>query len=201
MQTKSQMFFNWLAIGFLIGGIGLTIWIHEKMVDLRFEVVRNNATIAVLQSSLEKKIAKKVNRLNEWVYRHSSVISKKTVDEIVSASSSTKYPVFLLAIMELESVGFRPSAVSPTGAVGLGQINVKEHGARLKKAGVILEARDLFNIKENIQAADLILHDCMVRSKADPLKALECYLGGKDGRYVLRILKNYAEMSLLLEAK
>ncbi len=134
--------------------------------------------------------------LTQWVYAHSEGISQDIARQIVNDVMETDKSLLLLAIFQPES-RFNPSAMSPKGAVGLGQINWKVHIAALQKAEIINEWRDLFNIKTNIKATDFLLTDMLVRNKYDIEATLKAYLGGHDGIYVNRICKNYVELSLI----
>jgi hypothetical protein len=107
----------------------------------------------------------------------------------------------MLAVMELESGGFCPWAVSTKDAIGLGQIHWPAHGKQLIEKKIIKERRDLFNIDSNALISSGILEDALIKSNLKVVKALESYLGGQDGKYVLHILTNFTELSLQLEKR
>ena len=139
----------------------------------------------------------------QWVYDHSTLISRAQCKELVQEVMKTKRPELMLAIIELESKKFQPGAQSydKSGrrlARGWCQINIQEHGQELAKAGIIREERDLWDAGPNIKAGAYILEQKFKLSKGNVVKALEGYLGGKDGTYVLRVLSNYAD---IMEAK
>jgi soluble lytic murein transglycosylase-like protein len=136
--------------------------------------------------------------MTKWVYAHSKVISQKTASEIVTNVLKYKHSTLMLAIFEAESE-FVPTATSHKGALGLGQIHFPAHGKRLTEAKVINERRDLYDIEMNVRATNIVLSQMLKDADYNVPKALEAYLGGKDGRYVLRILTNFANISLQLE--
>jgi hypothetical protein len=139
------------------------------------------------------------NWLVDWVYTHSERISRRQCREIVQGVAETELPRLILSIIELESVRFMPGALSSQGAIGWCQINVKQHGEELIKAGIIREIRDLWDILPNIRAGEFILKQKFVKSKGSVKGALEGYLGKHDKDYLLRILSNYADLCVEME--
>jgi len=140
-------------------------------------------------------------RLTQWVYDNSELISRAQCAEIVREAMKAKYPLLMLSIIELESKRFTPGALSPrVKAMGWCQINYGEHGKELIEAGIIIEKRDLWNTGMNIRAGDFILKQKFAKSGGNVPRALEGYLGGRDGAYVLRILSNYANLSVLVQS-
>jgi len=134
--------------------------------------------------------------LTKWIYEHSNRISIGMAGEIARETVKTDKPLLVLALIEVES-NFIPSATSNKGAIGLTQVMFDVHGKMLIKNGVIKEKRDLYDIAPSIHAGSLVLDSCLVQSKGDVSKALEYYLGGKDGAYLLRILSNLANLYML----
>ena len=133
----------------------------------------------------------------DWVMRHSSQISRSTAQKIVEEIYKVPNPVLMLSLIEVESL-FNPTAVSRMGAIGLGQVMFEVHKKVLLGIG-IADRRDLFDIALNIKASSLLLQDMIKRSKGNLTKALHLYLGGRDGKYVARIFKNYTELSIEIE--
>ena len=154
-----------------------------------------NPVIPVQNEKLESVLIK-------WVYDKSSRISLTSAKIISKEVMKTDKPLLLLALIEMESQ-FVPSAFSSKEAIGLTQVMFEDskgkdiHGKALIKSGIIKEKRDLFDITPSIQAGNLILDGYLIQSKGDVPKALERYLGGKDGAYLIRILSNLANLYVL----
>uniref|UniRef100_A0A6M3IUK0 Putative transglycosylase n=2 Tax=viral metagenome TaxID=1070528 RepID=A0A6M3IUK0_9ZZZZ len=138
--------------------------------------------------------------LVEWVYTHSNRISKNVCKEIVKEAIKMPKPLLLLAIMEVES-NFVPTATSSKNAIGLMQILPSAWDKDLIKRGDIGERRDLYDINTNIRCGSYIFQLYLNQAKGNIDKALELYLGGKDGVYVKRILTNLASLYLLVDAR
>jgi len=146
------------------------------------------------------------NKLSEWVYNHSKKISRGQAKFIVTEAMKTDKALLIIALAEYESVGFVPTVVSKKGCVGLMQINFNGNngkdvnGKTLVQAGIINEKRDLFEVDRNIRSGDFLLGVYLKQSKGNVLKALDRYLGERDGAYVLEVFSNLAELYLLQEA-
>ena len=146
------------------------------------------------------------NKLSEWVYNHSKKISRGQAKFIVTEAMKTDKALLIIALAEYESVGFVPTVVSKKGCVGLMQINFNGNngkdvnGKTLVQAGIINEKRDLFEVDRNIRSGDFLLGVYLKQSKGNVLKALDRYLGERDGVYVLEVFSNLAELYLLQEA-
>lgn len=136
------------------------------------------------------------SKVTAWVTEKSARISKSTVSDIVELSMGSPRGLLILSVCEVES-NFTPTAVSPKGAIGLGQIMYEPHKEMLAKRGIAVDRRDLFDVQPNLRATDAILAMYLSESKGDIENALRKYLGGRDGQYVFRICKNYVELSLL----
>jgi Transglycosylase SLT domain len=173
----------WGTIGGIIGGV-LTL----------FFLIRPQPEILYHQTLPESILV-------EWVYQHSTLISHSTCQEIVRETLKTKYPLLLLSIIELESKQFSPGAISTKGCIGWCQINPYVHEKELIQTGIIKEKRDLWDTSPNIKAGDFILKSKFMKSGGgDATRALEGYLGGKDGEYVRKILTTFANLSILVTA-
>ena len=64
--------------------------------------------------------------------------------------------------------------------------------------GIIKERRDLFDVGPSIAAGDYVLEIFIKESKGNVEKALEKYLGGRDGAYVKRIFSNLANLYVMV---
>ena len=137
-------------------------------------------------------------RLTGWVYKNSTRISVSMSKDIVGYSMNTKHPLLMLALVSAESE-FTPTAVSVAGAKGLTQVMWKIWGPDLIKAGIAKEERDLFDPSISIRAGEYVLVKCLTASGGDVTKALERYLGGKDGFYTKKILSRLADMYVLVQ--
>lgn len=179
--------------------IGLLVFLAVAVMTL-VVVVKYAGTPEPVKKIVDTGVVKSEPILVEWVYKNSSRISRTTAKEIVTEALKTPKPLITLAIMSVESE-FVPTAVSNKGALGLMQINPVAWEKDLFAKNVIKERRDLFNIDTNIKVGGYIFHVCMTQAKGDVEKALEAYLGGKDGGYVKRILLNLATLYSIAEVR
>jgi len=146
------------------------------------------------------------NKLSEWVYNHSKKTSRGQAKFIVTEAMKTDKALLIIALAKYESIGFVPTVVSKKGCVGLMQVNFNGNngkdvnGKTLVQAGIINEKRDLFEVDRNIRSGDFLLGVYLKQSKGNVLKALDRYLGERDGVYVLEVFSNLAELYLLQEA-
>lgn len=139
-------------------------------------------------------------KLTAWVCTHSDRISIDTARFIAQEAIITKKPLLMLALIEVES-NFIPTAVSSKGAIGLTQI-MDVHTKGLIKAGIIKDRRDLFNVSQSVHACNFILDDMLKKTGGNVGKALDLYLGGKDGAYKNKILGHLGDLYILtLEVK
>ena len=129
--------------------------------------------------------------LTEWVYKH-SMISRNMASQIVDGACRTKYPLLLLALMKTES-HFIPTAVSEMGAMGLGQV-MYYHEAKLIKAGILVEIRDIFEIPIGVKSAEFIWTLKLKKAQGDVVTALTFYYGEKDKEYTKGISGDYYEL-------
>jgi hypothetical protein len=135
-------------------------------------------------------------KLTNWVFKNSERITQDTAKQIVEETFKVDHPVLVLAVINIESE-FNPSAVSRTGAMGLGQIMYSHWGPELEKQGIIKNKKDLFGIKENIRATSYILKVLMEKSDGDIIKTLKLYLGEHQYRYNSKIFTSYVAVSAL----
>lgn len=145
----------------------------------------------------------KENKVVDWVYSKSSLISRKECKALVTVVQRYDNALLLLAIAELESQGFIPTSKSAkVGAIGYWQINYSAHKEELNKIGVT-DPRDLFDLEVNCKAADMILRQklALPAVNGDVAKALEAYLGGQDGAYVKRILTNLGNLYMIMNRR
>lgn len=157
-------------------------WLPTKPPVVSQPVVENTATPTMV----------------EWVYNHSNKLSRAQCTEIVTEVRKTNKALLLLALMEVES-NFVPTAVSNKGALGLTQVMPGVWEKHLITRGIIKERRDLFNIINSIVAGNEVLSIALKDAKGDVAKALEIYLGGRDGYYTKRILSHLGNLYLLTE--
>lgn len=140
-------------------------------------------------------------RMVQWVYDHSTLISRVQCQELVREAMKTPWPELIIALIELESIKFTPGAMSRDKhgnplAIGWCQINIQIHEKELIEAGIIIERRDLWNMDCNIKAGTYIFTQKIKESDGNVARALEGYLGGRDSKYVLRVLSNYADLTI-----
>ena len=145
-------------------------------------------------------IGKSGPALSNWVYSRSIRISRDTCKKIVEETIKYQKPLLLLSIMEVES-HFVPTATSSKNAMGLMQVMPGIWDKDLIAKGIIKERRDLYDIEPSIKAGNYVFNLCLVRSKGDVEKALEYYLGGKDGVYVKRILTSLSTLYILTDMR
>lgn len=135
-----------------------------------------------------------------WIYQQSNRISIQTSREIAREAIKTEIPFFILGLIMAESE-FTPTAVSSKGAIGLTQVRFEIHGKELMRVGLIKEKRDLFDIGPSIRSGDFIFKMYLKQSGGNAEKAMELYLGGKDGFYVKKISLNLLNLYLLGSAQ
>jgi len=157
-----------------------------------------NNDVTDIKTVIEPVRSEKI--LTDWVYERSNRISRGTCKLIVQEAMKTPKPLLLLSIMDVES-NFVPTATSIKGAMGLCQIMPGVWEKEMMTKGVIKERRDLYDIRPNILVGGYVLHIFMVETKSDAEKALEKYLGGRDGVYVKKILNNLAHLYYITESK
>lgn len=133
--------------------------------------------------------------LTKWVYDKSDRISLDTAKAITKEALKTERPLLMLALVSVESE-FVESSASRKGAIGLTQI-MPIHTKALIEAKIIKDRRDLYGIEPSIRAGNFILNGFLIRTNGNVQKALELYLGGKDGAYTKRILGNLADLYIL----
>ena len=136
------------------------------------------------------------DKLSQWVYDHSSKISRPMTRQIVDEVMKCPNPLLIMALIQAESE-FSPTAYSSAQAVGLGQIRWVIWGKTLIEAGILKEARDLYDISVSIRATNHILANEIKVSKGDPIKALERYVGGKHKIYVDQVVYNFLHLSTI----
>jgi len=138
-------------------------------------------------------------KLAEWVFDRSSKISRQATRQIVDEAFRYDHPLLLLALFQAESE-FSPTAYSSAQAVGLGQIRWTIWGKTLTQAGILKEARDLYDISMNIRATNFIIGTLMKSAKGNPVAILEAYVGGKHKIYTDRVAYNFMQLSMIKKA-
>ena len=118
-----------------------------------------------------------------WVMENSGkAMTYETASKIVSTAyahghSQQVDPVLLIAMMKQES-GFRPTAKSNHGALGLMQVMPRWHRDKLR-------GRNPYSIETSIEVGTIVIRDCLTKHNNNKAKALSCYSGGS---------KNYATL-------
>ena len=129
----------------------------------------------------------------EWAYKAFPKMSKTQCVDMVDAAFEGDDPLVVLSISRYE--GPDPGFISSAGAVGLTGIMPRIHKDTLIKYGVIeSDTRELFEVKTNIRAGQLIFSLKNTRAKGNIREALKLYRGNGDGRagpYVDRVLRNF----------
>ena len=153
-----------------------------------------------LQSETNSTLNKQhlINCYVDWVMSHSSRISEKQAKRYIRlVFDNTDQPLLVLSIIARES-NFNPTAVSRSGAIGLGQILATNGQLEtLKKNKIIQDKRDLFDPETNIIATNFILQQKLKYAKGDLKKALTYYVGGNNKKYVNDVLLYLGELYLI----
>ena len=151
-----------------------------------------------------KALSQYEEALATWIYKNSSQTSLAMCQEFVRETKGINHQLIYLAIASVEST-FNPTAITkktgslgvPTGT-GAWQINWNAHSKELIKRGIAKDRRDLFNISNGIQAAIYVYEGiCLPQEHGDPVRALDCYLGGSDMYYRKSIMENHMRLSML----
>ncbi len=174
--------------------------VNNKVKQLMSQLDQANQRIAELKTSISRESINKFTRskpaLTNWVFENSSKISKKIAKEIVDCILETNFPLFLLALIKTEST-FDPTSVSKKGALGLGQVMPKDYEERLKRAGIIVDIRDTFDIPAGVKSTEFAWNDKLVIAEGDIMKALELYLGKREKDYINQILRDFLYLNYL----
>lgn len=173
---------------------------NNKVKQLMSQLDQANQRVIGLERNHNKGVTNRLSQskpaLTNWVFRNSSKISKKIAKEIVDCILKTNFPLFLLALIKTEST-FDPTSVSSKGALGLGQIMPRDYKKRLKKAGIISDIRDVFDVPAGVKSTEFAWNDKLVLAKGDIIKALGLYLGKKKKDYINQILKDFLYLNYL----
>lgn len=170
------------------------------LVTSQSKLIQANQKITELKVSISKKSVNEFTQskpsLTNWILKNSSNISRKIAEEIVSCTLETNFPLFLLALIKIEST-FDPTSVSKKGALGLGQVMPRDYEKKLKEAGIITEMKDIFDISTGVKATEFAWNDKLVKANGDIIKALTLYLGENDKGYINQILKDFLYLNYL----
>lgn len=155
------------------------------------EISRLEHKINSMDSSIviDEKIVK-------WA--HTNADAKIPKVEIVRyLREMSKYDNFIMLIstVQVES-GFDLYAKSGKGAKGLGQITTSIWADELVKAKVWDKKTDVYDYRKNIAGTNYILNKYL-KKFGGWKECLNRYVGG-DNSYVLKVLSNYAELTLLI---
>lgn len=162
---------------------------REKYIQLKNDVSQQNRAKEVKEGLYKLKLI-------NWVYTNSERITFDIAKQIVEEVLNVDHPILVLAVFSVESE-FNPTAISRTGAQGLGQIMYSHWGIELEKQKIIKNKKDLFGIKENIKATSHILKTLMTQSDGDVIKTLKAYLGEHQYRYNSKVFTAYVSLSAL----
>jgi len=154
------------------------------------------AQATIIQKEEVQKENEYREKLASWVFDHSSKVSRQATRQIVDEVFRYDHPILLLAICQVESE-FSPTAYSSAQAVGLGQIRWTIWGKTLTQAGILKEARDLYDVSMNIRATNYIIGTLMKSAKGNPVAILESYVGGKSKPYVDKVSQNFLHLSMI----
>lgn len=111
-----------------------------------------------------------------WVMQNSGkAMTYETASKIVSTAYANGHsqgidPILLIAMMKQES-GFRPTAKSNHGALGLMQVMPRWHRDKLR-------GRNPYSIDVSIEVGTIVIRDCLAKHNNSKTKALSCYSGG-----------------------
>ena len=153
---------------------------------------------ATVQAEVQKENEYR-EKIAEWVFDRSSKISRQASRQIVDEAFRYNHPLLLLALCQAESE-FSPTAYSSAQAIGLGQIRWTIWGKTLTQAGILKEARDLYDVSMNIRATNFIIGTLMKSAKGNPLAVLESYVGGKHKSYTDKVASNFLQLSMIKKA-
>lgn len=135
-------------------------------------------------------------KIIDWAQEKSNAPRDRIENIVYQLFIQSDHPLLLLSIFEAESK-FDPHAISSKGAVGLGQVHPVNF-SMLKRKNVIRKRSDLFNIKTNIQASDIILVDFIKEQDGNLKEALKRYSAFDDYRYSEYVLSSYKEIKSMV---
>lgn len=191
-KKKPNAFIICLSICILAVGMGLIFYF-----SITLDSYKPTETKEVILAPVEPYINEVA--CIDWIFRHSSKISKDMATNIFKTAMSTDHGLLLLALAKRES-SLNPSAISKKGAIGLNQIMPGVWVEELKKNKIIKEKRDLFNYKANLKASHYILLK-YYKETGSWEKALKKYVGANLESYVEDVLANCGELYLLSRNK
>ena len=137
-----------------------------------------------------QKIVSMILSLNHRVDKGVAYIIAKNVDEC-----SVKYKLsreLIVSLMFRES-GFNPLSVSSAKCLGLMQVNPVSHPLKIKP----YKRYQLFHINVNVDIGCNILSQYLIKNKGNVKKALQNYLGANNTGYLIDVLSNYANLSMI----
>lgn len=117
-------------------------------------------------------------------------VAARTLNTVVKQQAK-KHKVdkhIIMAIVRVES-SFNVKAKG-SGSVGLTQVMPRWHRAKFKGG-------NYYQVNNNISAGTQVYQECNKKTKGNIRRALACYNGGGDRRYVPKVMKAYAEIKHL----
>lgn len=181
-----------VAAGYFCHSFATGAFMHER------QICAYESAVFLLEDKISNMDSSIVidERVVRWA--HTNADAKVPRIEIVRyLREMSKYDNFLMLIstVQVES-GFDLYATSGKGARGLGQIIPKVWAEELVKVKVWDKKTDVYDYRKNIAGTDYILNKYL-KKFGGWRKCLNRYVGG-DSSYVLRVLSNYAELTLLI---
>lgn len=151
--------------------------------------VKNTDSNTLYKEKLIPIIAEYIGVVNTNIPEN---IRMSIAEELMVVSSVYRISVSLLVAVVYQESHFYHKAVSPIGAIGLGQINPYIWLKTLQKAKIIQTKQDLFDIRKNLFATAFILRKYLQRSHNSVELALARY-NGLGSSFVKQYIKETLE--------
>lgn len=162
------------------------------------KVEKNESQVKVV---IQKPDAFPEECLKEYIWKASGgTVYPVLMKEIIDTLKTTKFPVLLTVLMEVES-RFVPSAKSSAKALGLTQVRWEVWGRELQEQKIAMRFEDLYNPSNSIKAGEYILMKYYSATR-DLQNALKKYVGDsglKGEAYSQRILQLYGNLVFKIE--
>lgn len=133
-------------------------------------------------------------RVIGWMARNSSMPLER-LEEIYTEINKYGFPELLIAIAKVES-SFDPRAVSHEGAAGLMQVMARIWKDELKKAGIIANEDDLFEVSKCVAASVYILEKYLRLEGGNLGNALNRYVGHSKTGYREKVVEALGEIHM-----
>ena len=191
--TGAYIIFS-IIVAMLVSGIAFSKLSGDK--DLLMQKENIIASLNYDIDSMDSKIVVDEKIIN-WAYKNAGPKVPR-IEVVRYLQEMSKYPNFLMlaSVVQVESK-FNMYAVSGKGAKGLGQITTAIWVEELVNSNIWKDVTSVYNYKYNIAATNYILEKYL-EQYGSWKECLNRYVGG-DQTYVLRVLSNYAELTLLID--